>query len=234
MTPVRPVRLYVQVVEQVMDLLSGGSLVLGDRLPSERELSSRFQVSRASLRQALTAIEVSGYIETRPGSGTYVTAIPESQVQGSTSAFGTISNSVAPLEILEARALFEPGVARLAAIRRSEDDIAAMQALIDRMAADLKIGRDGWEADWGFHQAMGAATQNASVQALAKGFQEQMEQPVWSLMRARNLGRVGRAHAYNADHERVLQAIKHGDADLAQRMMAEHIDHVISDLDDEE
>ena len=234
-TPVKPVRLYAQVVDQVLDLLSGGTLVPGDRLPSERELAARFEVSRASLRQALTAIEVSGYLEIRPGSGAYVVATPEPSQPGSTPGpLVELATSAAPLEILEARALVEPGVARLAADRRTEADLVAMHDLIERLEAAIEEGTDGWEADWGFHAALAAATKNASIESFVAAFQQQMEQPVWSLMRSRNLEHGGRARGYIRDHERILQAIKDGDGELAERLMAAHIEHVSDDLDSEE
>lgn len=233
--PVKPVRLYAQVVDQVLDLLRGGSLVPGDRLPSERELAARFEISRASLRQALTAIEVSGYIEIRPGSGTYVVATPEPRQPGlSVGPLDEVAASAAPLEILEARALVEPGVAQLAAERRTDSDLTVMRELVDRMADAIDAGIDGWDADWGFHAALGAATKNASIEAFASAFQQQMEQPVWSLMRARNLEHGGRARGYVRDHEQIFQAIEDGDGELAARAMTAHIEHVIEDLDSEE
>jgi DNA-binding FadR family transcriptional regulator len=234
-TPVRQVRLYDQVVNGLLDLLRDGSLQPGMRLPAERELAAMFAVSRASLRQALTAVEVSGYIQVRPGSGTYVLAIPESvPEEASGDPFGRPAvTEAAPLEILESRLLVEPGIARLAAQRRTQDDLSAMADLVVRMADDVRAGRNAWAADWGFHTRLGMATQNSSIQRLTAEFQEQMSHPVWELLRARNLGRGEHARKYSHDHDEILVAVRDRDPDEAERLMAEHIDHVMRDLDDE-
>lgn len=225
--PVQPVRLFTQVVDQVLALIEAGELTPGDRLPAERDLAERFQVSRASVRQALTALEVSGAVQVKAGSGVYV-----SQTIGQLQeAAAAMTEAAGPLEILESRSLFEPGVARLAAIRRTDADLDQMANLVDALREELALGREGWEADWGFHEALGRATRNPSVQRVCADLREQMQQPVWALMRARNLERSSRAQRYLKDHADILRAIKKGDADRSEALMLRHIGHVVSDLD---
>ncbi|HBP64409.1 MAG TPA: GntR family transcriptional regulator, partial [Desulfosporosinus sp.] len=70
--PIRTKKIYEQIVEQIGILVADGKLKPGDRLPSERELVERFQVSRASIREAISALELMGLIEVRAGEGTYI------------------------------------------------------------------------------------------------------------------------------------------------------------------
>lgn len=234
-TPVRPVRLYAQVVEGLLDLLREGSLTPGTRLPPERELAARFEVSRASMRQALTAVEVLGFVQVRQGSGTYVVAAPGPRDPASDGVVQeVVSSDVSPLEILESRLLIEPGIARLAALRRTDDDVAAMGDLVAGMFSDIEAGRDAWISDWGFHTVLALATKNASLQLLTAEFQQQMSQPVWELLRARNLSRGEHSQRYMHDHGDILAAVRDQDADAAADLMSAHIDHVIQDLDEEE
>jgi GntR family transcriptional regulator, transcriptional repressor for pyruvate dehydrogenase complex len=224
--PVQPVRLFTQVVDQLLTLIEGGELSPGDRLPAERALAQRLAVSRASVRQALTALEVCGVVQVRAGSGVYVS---ESSRRASGAAASVIE-AAAPLEILESRALFEPGVTGLAARRRTEANLQEMQSLVEAMGDELARGSEGWESDWGFHEALGRATQNPSIQRISGELREQMGQPVWALMRARNLGRSDRARNYLNDHLDILNAVSESDAAKSETLMARHINHVITDL----
>ena len=97
--PVEPRRLYLQIADQVRSLIAAGEFPPGNRLPAERELAKRFGVSRPSMREALIALEVEGYVDVRPGSGILVTT-PKSEMPD-------ISGDEGPLEILRARILIE-------------------------------------------------------------------------------------------------------------------------------
>ncbi|MFL6716655.1 MAG: FadR/GntR family transcriptional regulator, partial [Burkholderiaceae bacterium] len=79
---IEPQRLYRQISNQLRELIVGGEFPLGSRLPSERDLSVQLGVSRPSLREALIALEVEGYIEVRMGSGIYVCEPPEQPAGG--------------------------------------------------------------------------------------------------------------------------------------------------------
>jgi GntR family transcriptional repressor for pyruvate dehydrogenase complex len=88
--PIQPVesrRLYLQIADQVRSLIAAGEFTPGSRLPAERELSKRFGVSRPSLREALIALEVQGYVDVRPGSGIIVTK-PDSATLDRWKSFG--------------------------------------------------------------------------------------------------------------------------------------------------
>ena len=72
LTPIRTKRLYEEIVEQIRQLISDGKLKPGDKLLAERELADRFQVSRASVREAIRTLEMLGVIDIRPGEGTFI------------------------------------------------------------------------------------------------------------------------------------------------------------------
>ena len=81
--PVEPRRLYLQIADQVRSLIAAGEFPPGSRLPAERKLAKRFGVSRPTLREALIALEVEGYVDVRPGSGIVVTAQNGTALDGS-------------------------------------------------------------------------------------------------------------------------------------------------------
>jgi DNA-binding FadR family transcriptional regulator len=127
-------------------------------LPSERSLSNQFKVSRASLREAITALEVAGIVLVKPGNGIFLSE----NVLENIFKISDISASFSPLEILEARSLIEPNIAGLAAERRAHKDLASLREANELMEFRLNEDLDSWDADWGFHEALVKATQNLS------------------------------------------------------------------------
>src|SRR5450830_193167 len=112
-----PERSYQRLAEQIADLILQGEFRVGERLPSERSLADRFEISRTSVREAIIALEVQGLVEVRGGSGIYV-------CDAATKPVGFIPDGGAgPFELLRARWVIESEVAALAAQNRSDADI---------------------------------------------------------------------------------------------------------------
>src|SRR5215217_2050530 len=104
---------YEQVVRRLSADIAAGRLAPGERLPSERDLARALGVGRASVREALAALANQGLVETRPGSGSFVADDAVTALRGGSD----LSHDASPSDVLEARALLEPAVARLAASR---------------------------------------------------------------------------------------------------------------------
>lgn len=107
---------YEQVAATLESQIRSGSLPCGERLPSERELAHRMGVSRATIREALGALQVTGLVETRQGAGSYVVDIlpPRDPVL-------SLPADASPYSVLEARAIFEPAIASMAATASRSD-----------------------------------------------------------------------------------------------------------------
>src|SRR5271163_1672584 len=99
---IEPRRLYLQIADQIRSMITLGEFPPGSRLPAERELAKQFGVSRPSLREALIALEVEGYVDVRPGSGILVTT--------PTGSAPDCSGDEGPLEILRVRSLIEGAI----------------------------------------------------------------------------------------------------------------------------
>ena len=109
--PIRKVQLYEQISERIIERIRLGAWAAGQRLPAERELARVFAVSRPSLREALGALQMLGVVETHHGSGTWV-AKNALDVLATRPAADALDFGVSPVALLEARALFEPTIAR--------------------------------------------------------------------------------------------------------------------------
>ena len=122
--PIKRSRLYEDVIKQIMNLIKNGILKPGDQLPTERELSEQLKVSRTSIREALRSMEMAGFLESRVGAGggTYIKEVTIDSIISPFADMLSIHN-VSVLELLEVRLILETEVARLAALRRTEDDL---------------------------------------------------------------------------------------------------------------
>ena len=146
-------RLYEQVAEQITAWIDQNGLTPGDRLPPERELAQRLGVSRATLSQALVALEVIGVVRVRHGDGTILSDTP-----GPRRIVEAIRAHAHRLpEIIDTRDALETKIAALAAARRTADDLARIEEAIAEMARDVEAGGRGVEGDERFHGAVTAA-----------------------------------------------------------------------------
>ena len=190
---------------------------VGDRLPSERDLASALQVSRASVRQATVALEVRGTLEVRHGDGIYLRSL--SNDSGHLMELMTKRHRLPA--ILEAREALETQLAALAAARRTDAEVAEMDRALDIMAADIEAGGFGEEGDRLFHEAV----TNAARSPLLADFMAALAVPI-SETRRSSLGEPGRPRRSLRAHLRILEAIRRGDAAAARQAMRRHVNMV--------
>src|SRR5438552_3966331 len=120
--PIRRDRLYQGIVQQIEGLLERGELKPGDQLPPERQLAEQFQVSRASVREALRSLELLGIVETHAGGGTFVRhAQPDDLARP---LHSLIARGHTLTDVIDVRGLIEPAVAERAAQNITEEEIA--------------------------------------------------------------------------------------------------------------
>jgi DNA-binding FadR family transcriptional regulator len=209
---------YERVAERLADEIRAGVLAPGDRLPSERDLARRLEVGRASVREGIAALQLQGVVETRPGSGSFVTADAPAHL-----AEEDALHDASPSAVLEARAAFEPSVVRLAAARRRRDPVA--EALLDAM--DSEPDRAAWNrTDRLFHRQLAAMTGNPVLLKIADDVAALMDQPLWQRLRDDSVAVPGRMALHAAEHRLIYEAVVEGDAEAAALYAGRHIDRV--------
>src|SRR6056297_3219907 len=151
--PVKKIRLYESIVKQIQHLINEGDLIPGQKLPPERELAEELNVSRTSIREALRALEMMGYLESKVGVGGG-TFIKEITIDNIISPFSKVllKNDDFIVELLEVRLFLEIESARLAAMRRTDKDIENMQKAIAQMEDEIQRGDSGLNGDNAFHR----------------------------------------------------------------------------------
>src|SRR5271154_4113487 len=136
---VRTSRLYEQIVQQIEESILKGTLKPGDQLPAERELAQQFGVSRTAVREAVKALREKGLVEAYSGRGTFVTDGTSQAVRQSLDLMMKIGQPEGSTHLAEVRAILEPEIAALAAIRAQEPELATMReavAVMDRAGED--------------------------------------------------------------------------------------------------
>ena len=220
MRPVTRPRLYEQIVERIHDHVVQAGLRAGDRLPPERELAARLGVSRASVSQALVALEVLGMVDVRHGDGAVLLA-PASRLH-LVAALRAHQDRLP--EVIEARDALEGQLAGLAAQRRTDEDLAAIEAALDAMEEDVSSGGRGVAGDELFHAAVTRAGHSALLARLMDEIAELIRET-----RLESLGQPGRPQASLASHREIAEAIRQHDAAAATRAMHDHI-ALVSDV----
>ena len=154
-----------KIIKQIKQLISSGQLNPGDRLPSERQLSEKFNIGRTAVRDALKKLEFYGILKTQPQSGTVVAGL------GITALEGLITD-VLKMEgsdfraLIETRVLLEAHSARFAALRRTDDDIVAISNALNAYEKAVESGSNAVEEDLLFHLAIAEASKNLVLKSL--------------------------------------------------------------------
>ena len=223
--PVRTLQRYEHVAERLAGEIRSGAFAPGERLPSERDLARRLEVGRASVREAIAALQVQGVIETRPGSGSFVAADAAERLP----APSALPHDASPSDLLETRALLEPAIARLAAERGRSD--AECERLLTAMeaAADPRdpAARQGWnESDRLFHLRLAELTGNPVLAGIAGHVAALMDQPLWQRLRDDSIATPGHTAIHLAEHRMIYEAVAEGDPDAASLYAAQHVKRV--------
>ncbi len=216
----RPSSLSDEVFRALESRLQSGEFAPGERLPTEKQLSEAFGVSRAVVREAVARLKADGYVETRQGAGAYVAAQPGGASFRLGRGDGFDADGVR--QIFELRLLVEVGAAELAARRRTDEDLRALRTELERMGEALERGADASAADDRFHRAIAAATHNGQVRRFMEFLGHQFSdsrRPTWSA----DGHQQGRARAAQKEHERLFAAIAAGDRAGPRRAAESHL-----------
>ncbi len=210
--------------EQLINAIKNGVYKEGDRLPPERELAERMGISRPLIREALSALQIAGIIESRAGDGTYIRrAIGDANLEEA--VLSILEEDKDPMEVLEARTVLEKGIVELAAKRATLEDIEKMERILAR---EKKAGADRdyesyVKADRDFHLAIVATSRNPLLEAAVSPLIDSMGQRLW--------GGIDQLYLFSQpyitqtldEHIQILNAIKQGDTKLAAEAMKKHL-----------
>jgi GntR family transcriptional repressor for pyruvate dehydrogenase complex len=217
-------RAYESIVQQVLDLIENGKLKQGDQLPSERELTEIFKVSRTTVREAIRTLESMKLLQSRQGNGTYVLASNEEDlVQPLAAALFNAKDDIR--HIFYVRKIIEPHVAELAAENATAQEIEEMEEILRRQEICVEKGENIIETDSAFHNLMAGATKNRVMERLTAALVDFLKQSREHYLLDVEPGN-NRPERSLEGHKQVLAAIKKGDCEAAQRLMLQHLEEI--------
>lgn len=222
-------RLSDQVARQLAAEIAAGRLATGAKLPPEARLVQQFEVSRTVVREAVSRLKSLGLVDSRQGSGVYVTANPSYAPLHFDSRHA--ESRAAVVQMAEVRRALEAEAAGLAAQRRDAPDLARLHdamAAIERTAA---AGGDGVEEDLRFHRAVAQAAHNPFLLGTLDYLAQFMRGAI-GVTRANEARRADFAAQVRQEHAAVLQAIEAGQPARARMAASRHMDNAIRRIED--
>lgn len=232
--PLRTPQLYELIADRLADEIRHAVLRPGDRLPSERELARQLEVSRSSVREAITALQMEGVLETRAGAGSFVAANALERVRHLAERDGDRPRvpraaDASPSALLEMRVAYEPQVARLAAARARPDayTVELLELMERQPDPESPDARANWnDADRLFHRQIGVMTGNPAIVAICEWIADVMDQPLWQRLRDQSVAVPGRMRIHMAEHRLIYESVAGGDVEAAEMHARKHIERV--------
>ena len=215
-TSIEPTRLYRRIALQLRALIASGEYPPGTRLPPERDLAVQMGVSRPSVREALIALEVEGYVEIRIGSGIYARQ-PDSSI-----AAPALTHEEGPLELIRARAVIEPEIAAQAAHSIKRAQLDGLEKSIVLMEQDAAAGRIPTAGDRQFHVKIAEAAGNGVLVSMVGQLFDGRSNPLFTKLAFYFENPKSWAAAIS-EHRVVLGALAARDADATRDAMRIHM-----------
>ncbi|PQJ69406.1 MULTISPECIES: FadR/GntR family transcriptional regulator [Polaribacter] len=206
-----------EIIIGIRDLINYKNLEPGDKLPSERMLSEKFNVSRSNVREAIHRLEFYGLLKSRPQSGTFVANI------GVTALNGMIEDIIRLDEpefksLVETRILLELKTSRLAALRRTEGDLLKLNEALEAYKTKVINGEDAVQEDLLFHLAIAKASGNSTMNT----FMLIITPEIITNFKKHHVCDADLAQRGISDHQAIFDAIKEKNPQLAKQKMKEH------------
>ncbi|GLQ53363.1 FadR/GntR family transcriptional regulator [Devosia nitrariae] len=212
-------KLYIQIADQIRDLIQSGAAEPGRQLPSERDLAQDLGVSRPTVREALIALEVAGLIDIRVGVGAFVRGR-----NGGVEPLPEQNHS--PIEVMQARCIIEPEVAALAARHIDTDQIAALNEILTHMRVETAAGRWPAASDQALHLTIADACASSVLREILSDLWKSRAEEVDQRFHT-HLASIDELRRHiMVDHEAIVAAIERGDPDAARKAMTDHLRYV--------
>jgi len=226
--PIKAQRLYQQVINQIKELIYKGKLKKGDKLPSERELTAILGVSRASIREAFSALEILGLVETRPGEGTFISHELEGKAIEPLSLIFMLEQDK-QAELFQIRRILEVECAKSAALHATAEQIRKMEECIEKMENFFDDEEINFQADKEMHFIIAKASNNSLLYHVLNAISEAMEVQIRSLRRGILHKTQNRAQLI-LQHKNIVEAVKSGQPEVAELAMQEHMKYIVKNV----
>lgn len=212
-----------KIIRQIRELITSGQLKPGDKLPPERRLAERLGVGRGNVRDAIKKLEFYGILKTLPQSGTLVAGIGITALEGLISDVLKIENTDFAA-LVETRVLLETESAKLAAIRRTDEDIKKIRVALEAYAKKVKLNQPAVEEDLMFHLKIAEASKNSVLKSLMLII---IPDIIRNFLQLEVCSTDGRFYDALQEHEMIVKYIEEKNPEKAAEAMRFHLKDVL-------
>jgi GntR family transcriptional repressor for pyruvate dehydrogenase complex len=210
-----------EVIKQIEELVVGGYLKPGSKLPSERELAEKFGVSRGGIREALSALDVIGFVEVKSGEGTFIRETSKDSNMKALSLLLLLEKDSME-DVFEIRKILEVAAVKYAAERATEDNLSMMDKYLNYMKTDLEDGKFSFDPDFQFHYSIAESSGNPLLCRLMNtisGSVKQFLRESWPI----RYTSIEEGNKILNEHIKIFKAIMNKDVESAGRFMEDHL-----------
>ena len=217
LNPVKSTKIYEMVMEQIKDIVKKGELKSGDKLPSERDLSEKLEVSRASVREALKALQMLGLIEAKHGEGNFITANFENNLLEPLSIVFLLIGSKSK-DIFELRKIIEPETAALAAKNITKEQLIELKEIMNELN-DTSDEEKSASLDKMFHYKIAQASGNPLISTIMFSVSSLIEKNI----------EKSKIHSINKNlvkkqHEEIYNALEKNNSEKSSNAVKKHLE----------
>ncbi|WP_243713032.1 FadR/GntR family transcriptional regulator [Macrococcus carouselicus] len=215
-------KLYEEIADVISDNIRKGQLKEGERLPSIQSLAAEYGVGQASIREAMNALRVMGLVDIRHGEGTF---IKSNQPKAFTAEMAVFKRQDI-VELLEVRKIIEVGAVRIAAVKRTPEQLKTIESALESMRLAIEENELGEKSDLDFHMAIAEAANNNLLKKLLSDVSDVMKtamketRKIWLYNKAKTIEKL-----YH-EHLEIYEAIADKNPDAAISHMTAHLDEV--------
>lgn len=230
--PIKSGKIYELIIEEISELIEETELQPGDKIPSEREISNKLAVSRASVRQAISALVAKGILEVKQGDGTYVAGkkISKDSLLSELSE-NLASQQISPVEITEVRLLLECETARLCAQRITDEQKQRLMAISYRENNFNEKIDTRYKINQELHSLITEGAENTVLKILLDNVFQLMNGNMWRWAKAQGShDKKYSLELHIKQHEAIISAILNNNPDTAERIMKQHIKNIDEEM----
>lgn len=219
-------KIYEQLVDDIEEKIKTGTYAVGERLPSIQKLSQYYEVSIASVREALNVLKTVGLLEIKHGQGTFV-----KQREPHFFNMGDTDLSAEDIRnLLELREVVELATVKKAAARRTDENLVELEDALGQMERAIQRGQSGEEGDLAFHLAIAKSSHNALLFDLLNNISDLIQQSMKETRKIFIYNKEKTMEKLKEEHRIIFDAIKSQETDQAEKMMEQHLTEIRNTL----
>lgn len=229
MNSVATKRRYFEIGLQIEKLLDSGEFKAGQRLPSERDLSERFETSRATIREAIIMLELKGLVVVKQGAGIYFIDSPDKVNQRNF----VPKTDIGPFELLQARQVIESNIASFAANQIKFNELRELKRVLKQQEREVNGDSEKFERlDQEFHRLIAESTQNRVLIQQANELWNlvRTKNPLWKELNHKYLHEEELQNTWIQDHKRILLALQKRSPEESYSAVWRHIENSKQEL----